>query len=162
VKITENDNLIIEKLTLLFLLIKFAFLVDKIHNKIYYFKYTRKIFQFIFNKYSSYKENTIIDNEYSKSLKIIKGDFQGCFLFPILFNFFIDDIFNSWNEFDFTINQKINSNIYILFILFYFIYIFIWIKDKDVKITIKRNNQEELFYSMWLWHFLILKGKRFI
>ena len=53
-----------------------------------------KCFQFIKNLYLSSKANVKVDGQYSKSFNIMKGVRQGCPLSPILFNLFINDIFN--------------------------------------------------------------------
>jgi len=54
----------------------------------------------------SSKANVKIDNEYSKSFKIMKGVRQGCPLSPILFNLFINDIFNSCNKLGVSIDNN--------------------------------------------------------
>ena len=72
--------------------------IGNILNKLYRLGIRGKCFQFIKNLYLSSKANVKIDNEYSKSFKIMKGVRQGCPLSPILFNLFINDIFNSCNE----------------------------------------------------------------
>ena len=46
----------------------------------------------------SSKAKVKMDNEYSSSFSIMKGVRQGCPLSPILFNLFINDIFNGCNE----------------------------------------------------------------
>ena len=44
------------------------------------------------------KASVKIDDQYSESFNIMKGVRQGCPLSPILFNLFINDIFNDCKE----------------------------------------------------------------
>jgi len=44
------------------------------------------------------KANVKINDQYSESFNIMKGVRQGCPLSPILFNLFINDIFNDFSE----------------------------------------------------------------
>jgi len=44
------------------------------------------------------KASVKIDDRYSESFNIMKGVKQGCPLSPILFNLFINDIFNDFSE----------------------------------------------------------------
>ena len=57
-----------------------------------------KCFQFIKNLYLTSKASVKIDDQYSESFNIMKGVWQGCPLSPILFNLFINDIFNDFSE----------------------------------------------------------------
>ena len=55
-------------------------------------------YQFIKNLYLTSKASVKIDDQYSESFNIMKGVWQGCPLSPILFNLFINDIFNDVSE----------------------------------------------------------------
>ena len=44
------------------------------------------------------KASVKIDDQYSESFNIMKGVRQGCPLSPILFNLFINNIFNDFSE----------------------------------------------------------------
>jgi len=57
-----------------------------------------KCYQFIKNLYLTSKASVKIDDQYSESFNIMKGVRQGCPLSPILFNLFINDIFNDFSE----------------------------------------------------------------
>jgi len=57
-----------------------------------------KCYQFIKNLYLTSKTSVKIDNQYSESFNIMKRVRQGCPLSPILFNLFINDIFNDCKE----------------------------------------------------------------
>ena len=72
--------------------------IGNILCKIYRLGIRGKCFQFIKNLYLSSKAKVKVDNEYSNSFNIMKGVRQGCPLSPILFNLFINDIFNGCNE----------------------------------------------------------------
>jgi len=50
------------------------------------------------NLYLIFKANIKIDDQYLESFNITKGVRQGCPLSPILFNLFINDIFNNFSE----------------------------------------------------------------
>jgi len=63
-----------------------------------------KCYNFIYNLYFSSKAKVKLNNEYSSSFSIMKGVRQGCPLSPILFNLFINDIFNSCEELGVTID----------------------------------------------------------
>ncbi len=58
-----------------------------------------KCFQFIKNLYLTSKANVKVDGQCSDSFNIMKGVRQGCPLSPILFNLFINDIFNDCEDF---------------------------------------------------------------
>jgi len=55
-------------------------------------------YQFIKNLYLTSKASVKIDDQYSESFNIMKGVRQGCPLSLILFNLFINDIFNDFSE----------------------------------------------------------------
>ena len=57
-----------------------------------------KCFQFIKNIYLISKASVKIDDQYLESFNIMKGVRQDCPLSPILFNLFINDIFNDFSE----------------------------------------------------------------
>jgi len=58
-----------------------------------------KCYQFIKkNLYLSSKASVKFDDQYSESFNIMKGVRQGCPLSPVLFNLFINDIFNDFLE----------------------------------------------------------------
>ena len=81
--------------------------IGNILNKIQRLGIRGKCFQFIKNLYLSSKANIKIDNEYSKSFNIMKGVRQGCPISPILFNLFINDIFNNCNEYGIQIDDNL-------------------------------------------------------
>jgi len=55
----------------------------------------------------TYKANVKIDNQYSESFNIMKGVRQGCPLSPILFNLFINNIFNDFSEIGIPLGKSI-------------------------------------------------------
>ena len=55
-----------------------------------------KCYQFIKNLYLTSKAS--VNDQYSESFNIMKGVRQGCPLSPILYNLFINDIFNDVSE----------------------------------------------------------------
>ena len=57
-----------------------------------------KSYQFLENLYLTSKACVKKDNQYSDAFKVMKGVRQGCPLSPILFNLFINDIFNDCKE----------------------------------------------------------------
>jgi len=65
-----------------------------------------KCYQFIKNLYLTSKVSVKIDDQYSESFNIMKGDRQGCPISPILFNLFINDIFNDFSEFGIPLDES--------------------------------------------------------
>jgi len=66
--------------------------------KIHHLGIRRKRYNFIENLYLSSKACVRVDGHLSESFNIRKGVRQGCPLSPILFNLFINDIFNNCND----------------------------------------------------------------
>jgi len=65
-----------------------------------------KCYQFIKNLYLTSKASVKIDGQYSESFNIKKGVRQGCPLPPILFNLFINDIFNDFSELEIPLGES--------------------------------------------------------
>ena len=78
-----------------------------------------KCYNFIYNLYFTSEAKVKLDNEYSSSFSIMKGVRQGCPLSTILFNLFINNIFNSCEELDVTIDGNYCCDGLLRMILFY-------------------------------------------
>ena len=85
--------------------------------KIHHLGIRGKCYNIIENLYLSSKACVRVDGQLSESLIIKKGVRQGCPLSPILFNLFINDIFNNCNKYGISIinfgnltNDIVNSN----------------------------------------------------
>ena len=65
-----------------------------------------KCYNFIENLYLSSNACVRVDGQLSESFIIKKGVRQGCSLLPILFNLFINDIFNNCNKYGISIGEK--------------------------------------------------------
>jgi len=63
-----------------------------------------KSFKFIENLCLTSKANVKLNGQYSESFRIMKGVRQGCPLSPILFNLFINDIFNDCQDYGVPLN----------------------------------------------------------
>jgi len=94
----QNDN---KETYLAFLDLKKAYdsvPIGSILHKIECLGIRGKCFQFIKNLYLTSKANVKVDGQCSDSFNIMKGVRQGCPLSPILFNLFINDIFNGCED----------------------------------------------------------------
>ena len=67
--------------------------------KIHHLGIRGKCYNFIENLYLSSKACLRVDGQLSELFNIKKGVRQSCFLSPILFNLFINDIFNNCDEY---------------------------------------------------------------
>jgi len=74
--------------------------------KIHHLSIRGKCYNFIENLYLSSKACVRVDGQLSESFNIKKGVRQGYFLSPILFNLFINDIFNNCNKYGIPIGDK--------------------------------------------------------
>ena len=74
--------------------------------KIHHLGIRGKCYKFIEQLYLSSKACVRVDGELSESFSIEKGVRQGCPLSPILFNLFINDIFNKCDDCGITIEGK--------------------------------------------------------
>jgi len=72
--------------------------IDNVLCKIYRLGIRRKCYDLVYNLYFSSKAKVKLDNEYSNSFSIIKKVQLKYPLSPILFNLFINYIFNSYEE----------------------------------------------------------------
>jgi len=94
---------------LAFLDLKNAYDSVPIYNvlmKIHHLGIRGKCYNFIENLYLSSKACVRVDGQLSESFNIKKGFRQGCPLSPILFNLFINDIFNNCNKYGISIGEK--------------------------------------------------------
>jgi len=74
--------------------------------KIHHLGIRGKCYNFIENLYLSSKVCVRVDGQLSESFNIKKGVRQGCPLSPILFNLFINDIFNNCDKHGISIVDK--------------------------------------------------------
>jgi len=74
--------------------------------KIHHIGIRGKYYNFIENLYLSSKACVRVDRQLSESFNIKKGVRQGCPLSPILFNLFINDIFNNCDKHGISIVDK--------------------------------------------------------
>jgi len=65
-----------------------------------------KCYKFIENLYLSSRACVRADGQVSESFNIKKGVCKGCPLLPILFNLFINDVFNNCNKYGISIGDK--------------------------------------------------------
>jgi len=94
---------------LTFLDLKKAYDSVPIYNllmKIHHLGIRGKYYKFIENLYLSSKACVRVDGKFSESFSIKKEVRQGCPLSSILFNFFINDIFNKCDKYGFSIGDK--------------------------------------------------------
>jgi len=94
---------------LAFLDLKKAYDSVPIYNvlmKIHHLGIRGKCYNFIENLYLSSKACVRVDGQLSESFNIKKGVHQGCPLSPILFNLFINDIFNNCIKYGISIGEK--------------------------------------------------------
>ena len=74
--------------------------------KIHHLGIRGNCFNFIENLYLSSKACVRVDGQLSESFNVKKGVRQGYPLSPILFNLFINDIFNNCNKYGISIGEK--------------------------------------------------------
>ena len=80
--------------------------IDIVLMKIHHLGSRGKCYNFIENLYLSSKACVRVDGQLLESFNIKKGVCQGCPLSPILFNLFINDIFNNCNKYGISIGDK--------------------------------------------------------